>query len=57
MNNEYDYEGHDINIQEMPQGCVISSNINGSSIVVSSLVDAEYLIESLWRMLKSMKEN
>jgi hypothetical protein len=57
MDKEYDYEGHDITIEEMPQGCVIGDiHEDGKAIVVLSTADAEHLIESLWRMIKSMQE-
>lgn len=61
MNNIY--EGSDILIEEMPQGCVITPiihvsgelahwDIAGDSITISSVEDAIELIESLERMLK-----
>ena len=47
MNN---YSGDDIVIEEMPQGCVITSE--KGTVVISSTADALAVIESLKLMLK-----
>lgn len=47
-----DYVGDTIEIEEMPQGCVIHSLTSQDDVVVSSPKDALALIESLVRMLK-----
>ena len=47
------YEGDDIYIEEMPQGCIISQvNGLGGSVRISSSYDALKVIESLQKMLK-----
>ena len=46
------YEGDNILIEEMPQGCVLSQHISGHEVVISSLQDALAVIESLTRMIK-----
>lgn len=54
MNNEtITYEGDDIIIEEMPQGCVISSpTLWNVYVTVSSTKDALALIASLQKMLE-----
>lgn len=46
-----DYSGDEITIEEMPQGCVISSN--KGTVVVASYDDAIALLESLKLMLRT----
>jgi hypothetical protein len=48
------YNGDDITIEEMPQGCVINSK--GGEVIVSSIKDALALLESLTRLISSMVE-
>lgn len=45
------YEGDDIIIEEMPQGCVLT-NYRGRGVTIASTRDALAVIESLQRMLK-----
>lgn len=58
---EYVYEGDNICIEEMPQGCIISSmDLDKKpwlefSITVSSTRDALALIDSLQRMIEIQK--
>jgi len=47
-----DYEGDDIMISEMPQGCVIMGYGDRNTITVSSQRDALALIASLQKMLQ-----
>lgn len=48
----FTYEGDDITIEEMPQGCIIMSNDDvHKSIVVASTRDALALILSLTKMV------
>ena len=48
------YSGNSINVEEMPQGCVISDKKWGHpNIVVDNLQDARYLINSLQRLIAS----
>ena len=52
------YEGDTICIEEMPQGCVISYYFpEVDCIVISSIKDAEAVIESLQKMIKSWDMN
>ena len=46
------YEGDDIIIEEMPQGCVITNYRSGKTVMIISTQDALAVIESLQRMLK-----
>lgn len=47
------YEGDDIYIEEMPQGCFITQvNGKGESVRISSMYDALKVIESLQKMIK-----
>jgi len=47
------YEGDDIIIEEMPQGCVLSQiSFTGRGITIASTQDALAVIDSLQRMLK-----
>lgn len=47
------YEGDDIVIEEMPQGCVLTQiSFTGRGITIASTRDALAVIESLQRMLK-----
>lgn len=48
------YDGHDILIEEMPNGCVIS-NKHGE-VTVATTQDALALIASLTKMLQVMDE-
>ncbi len=49
---EYVYEGDDIDIEEMPQGCIISSSREWDRYVqISSKRDALAVIDSLQRMI------
>ena len=45
------YEGDNIYIEEMPQGCVITSVDGRGTVVISSTYDALKVIESLQKML------
>ena len=45
-----DYSGDDITIEEMPQGCVISSE--KGTVVISSIRDTLAVIKSLKLMLE-----
>lgn len=47
-----DYFGDDISIDEMPQGCVITSNNSEKSITISSTADALAIIKSLQNMIE-----
>lgn len=47
------YEGDDIIIEEMPQGCVLSQiSFTGRGITIASTHDAIAVIESLQKMLR-----
>lgn len=47
------YEGDDIYIEEMPNGCFISQvNGRGETVLISSMADAIAIIASLQKMIK-----
>lgn len=52
------YCGTDINIEEMPQGCVITDAFlhPDNIVVISNIEDAEAVIESLTRMIKTLED-
>lgn len=50
------YEGDDIKIEEMPQGCIIS-NMQDKFVIISSTNDALAVIESLERMLEIQSQD
>lgn len=52
-----DYNGDNIQIEEMPYGCVIHSIINMDTVVVYSKEDALALINSLTKMVSIMERN
>ena len=47
------YRGYDIDIYEMPQGCVIERAWGQTHITISSVDDAKALIESLNRYIEA----
>ena len=51
-----DYEGVNIVIEEMPQGCVILDKNTHKQITITSTHDALALISSLRKMLKTIGE-
>ena len=52
------FEGDEITIEEMPQGCVITDKALDKTIVISSIKDAKIVILSLLRMIESfLKQN
>ena len=46
----------DIEIEELPVGCVIHDKIKNTSIVIGSRKDAEAIIESLHRLINCWYE-
>ncbi len=50
------FVGNDIIIEEMPQGCIISNAVGDSDfyVIVSSIADAQMVIESLCRTIESL---
>lgn len=62
MGWKFDYDGDQIQIEEMPQGCILYQTSDGghrtSEIIISSRDDALAVIESLQRMIEHLdKEN
>ena len=53
----FTYEGDDITIEEMPQGCIIMSNNDvHQSVVIASTKDALAVMESLAKMISIQME-
>ena len=50
------FEGDEITIEEMPQGCVITDKALDKTIVISSIKDAEIVTLSLLRMIESFSK-
>lgn len=49
-----DYEGDNIAIEEMPQGCII--NHKNGEVIISSTKDALAVIASLTKMLQFLEQ-
>ena len=50
------FEGDEIIVEEMPQGCVITNKVSDKTIVISSVRDAKMVILSLLRMIESFSK-
>lgn len=51
-----DYEGDDVDIEEMPQGCILY-NKQGKFVIITTTKDALALVESLCRVLDIQEGN